>query len=271
MNRTCTFLLYLFTGLALTAQAQRARPFSISDSTLFQKRTYVYRREYTLPYRLMEPLHKDAKNKYPLVVVLHGAGEKGTDNERQLSVGGNLFANLDNRLRFPAYVVFPQCPKPDNWTTFAYLKNPGEEIQMGHYDKHGSDPLRATLALIDRLVADEAIDKDRVYIMGMSMGGFGALEAVSTRPGLFAAAMPICSGGDLAACSSWAKKVPVWLFHSQDDAIVPVRLSQALVAKLKTLGANPQYTEFDNAGHACWREAFADALLLPWLFEQKKK
>lgn len=271
MNRTYTLLIYLLGCLTFPTLAQTARPFSIDDSTLFQKKTYLFRREFSLPYRLMQPLHKEAKTKYPLVVVLHGAGEKGADNSRQLLAGGTVFANLDNRLRFPAYVVFPQCPRPDNWTTFAYLKNPGEEIQMGKYDKRGSEPLRATLALIDRLIADEAIDKDRVYILGTSMGGFATLEAVATRPGLFAAAVPISGGGDVTACDTYARKVPVWLFHSQNDPVVPVGLSQAVSKQLRTLGAEPQYTEYEAAGNACWREALADARLLPWLFGQKKR
>ncbi|NID11565.1 carboxylesterase family protein [Fibrivirga algicola] len=271
MIRFFTYLLCLLGGLTFSATGQIAPRFSIADSTLYQKKSFVFRRDYALPYRLLEPLDKAPTLSYPLVVVLHGAGEKGDDNQRQLIYGGDVFANLDNRLRFQAYVVFPQCARPDNWTTFGYLKNPGEEIQMGKYEKRASTPLLATLALIDRLVADHHIDKNRVYIVGLSMGGFGALEALATRPGLFAAAVPICSGGDTTACNKYARKVPVWLFHSQDDATVPVGLSQAIHNRLKTLGADPQYTEYENAGHTAWREAFADSRLLPWLFDQKRK
>ena len=209
--------------------------------------------------------------RYPLVVVLHGAGEKGSDNERQLLRGGEVFANINTRLRFQTYVVFPQCPKPDNWTTFGFLKNPGEELQLGTYDKQASEPLRATLALIDHLIADERVDKNRIYIIGLSMGGFGALEALTLRPNLFAAAVPIGGGGDPAACSAYAHKVPVWFFHSQADATVPAGLSRALANRLQSLGAEPQYTEYETAGPTYWRSVFNDARLLPWLFAQKRK
>lgn len=273
MIRLIPYLFCLLGGLtlSLSAAGQPTTSFSIADSTLYLKKTFTFRRDYTLPYRLLEPLDKDTKTKYPLVIVLHGAGEKGDDNQRQLLNGGDVFASLDNRLRFQAYVVFPQCPKPDNWTTFGYLKNPGEEIQMGRYEKRPATPLLATLALIDRLIADNRIDKNRVYILGLSMGGFGALEALATRPGLFSAAVPICGGGDTTACSNYARKVPVWLFHSQDDAIVPVGLSRSIANRLRALGAEPQFTEYENAGHTSWREAFADPRLLPWLFDQKRK
>ena len=271
MIRFATYLLCLLSGLSLTAVGQSATSFSITDTTLYQKKTFSYRRDYVLPYRLLEPLDKDPKATYPLVIVLHGAGEKGDDNGRQLLNGGDVFASLDNRLRFQSYVVFPQCPKPDNWTTFGYLKNPGEEIQLGRYEKKAATPLLATLALVDRLVAEHRIDKNRVYIVGLSMGGFGTLEAISTRPNLFAAAVPICGGGDTTACDRYARKVPVWLFHSQDDAVVPVVLSRAVANRLRALGAEPQYTEYENAGHTSWREAFADPRLLAWLFDQKRK
>ncbi|MBO0950512.1 carboxylesterase family protein [Fibrella forsythiae] len=271
MIRFCTYLFCLLGGLSLPASAQSATAFSVSDSTLYLKKTFTFRRDYTLPYRMLEPLEKDTKMKYPLVVVLHGAGEKGTDNERQLLNGGDVFASLDNRLRFQSYVVFPQCPKPDNWTTFGFLKNPGEEIQLGKYDKQASEPLRATLALIDRLIADKHIDRNRVYIVGLSMGGFGALEALSMRPGLFAAAVPVCGGGDTTAVDKYARKVPLWLFHSQDDPIIPVGLSRAIANRLRTLKAEPQYTEYENAGRSSWRDAFADSTLLPWLFSQNRK
>ncbi|RYF75491.1 MAG: hypothetical protein EOO39_06860, partial [Cytophagaceae bacterium] len=264
-------LFCLLGGLTLSASAQSSSIFSVSDTTLYLKKSFTFRRDYTLPYRMLEPLEKDTKVKYPLVVVLHGAGEKGTDNERQLLNGGDAFASLDSRIRFQSYVVFPQCPKPDNWTTFGFLKNPGEAIQIGKYDKQASEPLRATLALIDRLVADGNVDKNRVYIVGLSMGGFGALEALSLRPGLFAAAVPICGGGDTTACEKYARKVPIWLFHSQDDPIIPVGLSRAIVTRLRTLKAEPQYTEYYNAGRYSWREAFAESTLLPWLFSQNRK
>ena len=276
MIRFVTYLFCLLGGLSLTAVGQSATSFSIADTTLYLKKTFNFRRGYSLPYRLLEPLDKDPKATYPLVIVLHGAGEKGDDNGRQLLNGGDVFASLDSRLRFQSYVVFPQCPKPDNWTTFGYLKNPGEEIQIGRYEKKAGTPLLATFDLIDRLIANHHIanhhiDKKRVYIVGLSMGGFGALEAVARRPNLFAAAVPICGGGDTTACRKYARKVPVWLFHSQDDPIVPVGLSRAIANRLRALGADPQFTEYENAGHTVWREAFADPRLLTWLFDQKRK
>ncbi|MEZ0485696.1 dienelactone hydrolase family protein [Fibrella aquatica] len=271
MIRRFSFLLYLLGGLALSATGQSFGQFSPADTTLYLKKTFVFRRDYPLPYRLLEPLEKESKAKYPLVVVLHGAGEKGDNNERQLLSGGDIFASLDNRLRFQSYVVFPQCPKPDNWTTFGFLKNPGEEIQLGTYAKRASEPLQATLALIDRLIADERIDKNRVYIIGMAMGSFGTLEALSLRPGLFAAAVPIGGGGDTAACDKYAKKVPLWLFHGENDPIIPVGLSRAIANRLQTLGVEPQYTEYENGGQQSWYRALTDERLLPWLFDQKRK
>jgi predicted peptidase len=131
-------------------------------------------------------------------------------------------------------------------------------------------PLQAAIDLVKSLVKTKVADKKRLYIMGLSMGGMGTMEAVSRNPKMFAAAIPICGGADLTYVKKYAKKLPFWVNHGDADAVVPVKHSRELVASLQEAKANVTYTEYPGVNHNSWDNTFAQPTLLSWLFSFKK-
>jgi predicted peptidase len=259
-------LLLLVTCLLLSLNA-------LAQTDLYQKKTYATRAGQTLPYRILYPKNYDPalRDKYPMILVLHGAGERDNDNEKQLTHGSKLFLQDDIRTKFPAIVVFPQCPADSYWTTFVRDRSKYPITVNEHYAKQPNWPLGAVMSLVKQLRKTERIDKKRVYIMGLSMGGFGTMEIVSRKPKWFAAAAPICAGGDTTLCYRYAKRLPLWVFHGDADAVVPVALSRGLVAKLQMLNADVQYSEYQGVNHNSWDNAFADPGLIPWMMGKRKK
>lgn len=216
-----------------------------------------------LPYRLLRPKGYDPNQKYPLVVFFHGAGERGTDNTVQLVHGMGDFASDKIRESYPAFVIAPQCPDKLQWVEVPWT---AEEHQM---PKEPSQPLRQTLELVGELQKEFSIDPQRLYITGLSMGGFGVWDAIQRHPDLFAAAAPICSGGD-ATLAKQIKDVPVWAFHGDEDGVVKVRRSRDMIAGIKAAGGEPKYTEYQGVGHDSWTATFKDPELYKWLFAQKR-
>jgi predicted peptidase len=127
-----------------------------------------------------------------------------------------------------------------------------------------------TLKLLERLCEEFSIDKGRWYIMGLSMGGFGAWDAIARCPELFAAAAPMCSGGDEQLASRLVN-LPIWCFHGAKDPIVKVENSRRMIEAIRRAGGNPKYTEYPDAGHDCWTPASREPDLLPWLFAQRRE
>lgn len=252
------FLVVLLLSLSFGLSAQ--------DFSLFEKKTYKASNGTELPYRLLLPADYDRTKSYPLVLFLHGAGERGNDNEKQLVHGAKLFLTDENRKNFPAIVVIPQCP------TDSYLANVVIDRSVNpykitfDYSKPATAPLTAVIELVNSIFKEEAVNKKRVYITGLSMGGMGTFEAVYRNPKLFAAAAPICGGGDTVRYNKKAAKVPFRIFHGDQDAVVGVNESRAMVAKLKSLKANVRYTEYPGVNHNSWDNAFAEPDFMSWLF-----
>jgi predicted peptidase len=219
--------------------------------------------DYKLPYRLLKPQPLDENKKYPLVIFLHGAGERGNDNEKQLVHGMNDFAADEIMAKYPAFVVAPQCPDGEAWGGISKLqKVPTPPDQL-------APALDATLQLVDELRKQLPIDDRRVYITGLSMGGYGSWDALAKRPELFAAAAIICGGGDTSAVGKF-KHIPIWTFHGDQDKTVPVERSREMIAALKAAGGSPQYTEYPGVAHNSWAQTYADPALYNWLFNQRK-
>jgi predicted peptidase len=224
---------------------------------------------HTLPYRILYPKNYTSKKKYPIVLLLHGAGERGNDNELQLIHGADLFLNHQDD--FPAIVIIPQCPKDNYWSSAQINRNTTPLTISFDYPKNEIRwPLDAALSLVKHIAKKESVDKKRIYVTGLSMGGMGTFEAIAREPKLFAAAIPICGGGDTTSVSAYAKKIPVWIFHGAADGVVSVELSRQMHAALKSHGARVIYTEYPGVGHNSWSLAFAEPEYLPWLFGQKK-
>lgn len=184
------------------------------------------------------------------MLFLHGAGERGTDGARQTTVGiGPTLKRFP--WRYPAIVVMPQCPSGVQW----------------------SPPvLESALAVLDAVLESARVDGRRVYLTGISMGGFGAFALAARYPSRFAALVPVCGWGDPATVSRPLARMPIWAFHGADDDIVPVTSSRDMVAAIRAAGNDRvQYTEYRNVGHDSWDLAYADPELPAWMLRQRRQ
>jgi len=239
------------------------------DTTAFRPELFVHRGD-TLPYRILYPDNFNPENKYPVLFFLHGAGERGRDNVKQLTHGGELFLSDTIRDKFPAIIVFPQCPEGDYWSNVRMERQPDGTREFNF--RTGGRPTEAMklfLRLTKQLLAHRAVDPKRIYIGGLSMGAMGTYEALRRKPGLFAAAFAIC-GGDHTSNVRKYRHVPLWIFHGELDDVVPSTHSHVLVTELNRLGAEPRKTFYPKANHNSWDAAFAEPELLPWLFSHTK-
>lgn len=225
----------------------------------------------TLRYRIMYPKNFDQSKKYPVILFLHGAGERGSDNESQLVHGGKLFATDYLQERFPAIVIFPQCSKESYWSNVDVDRSTYPIKLNFNYDGGPTTPLRMVMELLDNTLQQPYSDDDRVYLMGLSMGGMGTFELLSRRPNTFAAAVPICGGGDPNSVSTYAENTPLWVFHGAQDNVVNPLQSMEMVSALLKAGVFPKFTMYDFANHNSWDPAFAERDLLPWLFSHRRK
>lgn len=235
----------------------------------FDRGSFISKKD-TLPYRILFPEKFDPKNKYPLIIVLHGAGERGTNNEAQLAYGPQLFLNDTIRTNYPAIVIFPQCPKDSYWSNVA-IDTTGGKRKFNFIE--GGEPTHAMSALmgmVDQFLEKPYVEKKQIYVGGLSMGGMGTLEILRRKPNVFAAAFDICGGDNTNNVKKYAKKVPLWIFHGAKDSVVPFTHSEAVVSALKEAGATPKFTVYPNDDHNSWNHAFAEPELIPWLFSYKK-
>lgn len=241
------------------------------DLSLYKKMTFVSGED-TLPYRVLFPQNFDKATQYPLVLFLHGAGERGQDNEKQLIHGARLFLKYENRRDYPCIAVFPQCSVDSYWSSVKIdrTKHP-LQMTFDYENTHTSRELELALELTRNFVKSGMADARRIYITGLSMGGMGTFEAVYREPELFAAAVPICGGGDVAAYSKKMARVPFRIFHGAADVVVNPRQSRDMYERLKALNFDVQYTEYPAVHHNSWDYAFAEKDFLKWIFSQQRK
>ena len=205
------------------------------DSSLYRYSRFISNGD-TLNYRLMYPDRYDVNKKYPVVLFLHGVGERGNDNEAQLKWGGTLFSDSTNRTKFPAFVIFPQCANEDFWANMS-MDNSKKDSQ-GVYVYHSNRPFNPSLGLVSKLIDSFArtpqVDSSRFYLGGLSMGGMGTFELLWRKPKFFAAAIAICGGGDPGQVKRYANKFPIWIFHGGSDFLVPASGFEVNGQKLKS-------------------------------------
>ncbi len=240
------------------------------DLTLYQKRIYVNEQHDTLWYRILFPENYDKTKKYPLVLFLHGAGERGRDNEKELIHGAKLFLSPEARKNFPSIVIFPQCPSESFWSSMKVDRSKTPMVFGFDYSRPSNVPLISSIEVVKKIIKEEHVDKGRVYVTGLSMGGMGTFEAVYKYPKLFAAALPICGGGDFEKYDKRVKKTLFWVFHGDTDKAVDVKNSRDMVEKLKLIGAKVKYSEYPGVGHNSWDNAFAEPDFLGWMFSKRK-
>lgn len=229
-------------------------------------------RGHQLPYRLFVPRSYDPRNQphksYSLVMFLHGAGGRGTDNRRQLTdqTAPLVFAQAANQARWPVFLLAPQCPADQQWVAMPW----GTPTGQGQQPAKPTWPLAAAIDLVDKVRRDyPEIDAGRVTLTGISMGGYGTWDAAIRAPTRWKAAVIVCGGHDpLAVAPLVQSHLPLWVFHAADDPTVPVQRSREMIAALRAHGAAPRYTEYPaslHLGHPSWVPAYADPGLLPWM------
>jgi predicted peptidase len=238
----------------------------------FEKLSFIDQGDTLLYNRLFPPAYQHSIGdnpekaietmRYPLIIFLHGAGERGNDNEIQIIHIKKLFLDENNKEKYPAFVIAPQCPIGKRWveTNWAVSKH--------HMPKQPSETITLVMKLIDDMLEKYPIDPTRIYVTGLSMGGFGTWDIICRYPDKFAAAIPICGGGDVGK-ANLLTDIPVWAFHGSADNVVKVNLSRDMIKAIKDLGGNPKYTEYKGVGHNSWENAYKEEALLEWLFKQK--
>lgn len=223
---------------------------------------------HVLPYRFYEPEIDGNDKKYPLVVFFHGAGERGNDNQRQFK----RFNPIPFWLNHPCYIVAPQCPTPDSskgndhsvWvdTHFGGLSH--------HMRESPTWPMQLSIDLVKQIIANRNIDPSRVYVTGLSMGGYATWEILQREGELFAAAIPVCGGGDENYVNEFLS-TSLWVFHGAEDRTVPVERSRNMVDAVRESGGKPKYTEYPGVDHDSWTSTYQNQEVWEWLFKQKKK
>ena len=207
------------------------------DKNLFEKQLFISGDD-TLPCRILTPINFDIHKKYPLVIFLHGAGERGNDNDAQLNWGADVFLDSLNRSKFPAIVIFPQCPSNDKWSE--YNKNSLKDSTGYEFSDLAAirKPLKLVSDFIDTLLQSTQVDK----------------KSGATNPN---------------KVKDYRKNLPIWIFHGDKDAVINVANSRLLFGILKKTNPLAKYTEYAGVNHDSWKNAFAEPTLLPWLFSQK--
>jgi predicted esterase len=227
----------------------------------FEKRTHK-EGDKSLPYRLLVPKAYKPGTALPLIVWLHGSGERGGDNVSPLRALAETF--LADAEKCPALVMVPQCHSKSSWLAIGYNKVP--DI---------TEPSRMVVATVEELQKEFGLDGRRIYLGGFSMGGGGTWELLTRYPDLFAAAFPIAgppfagAPGERPGLAAVIKHVPIWTFHGDKDNVAPVAGTQAIVAALKKEGAEVKYTEYKGGGHEC-AGTLKDPKLAEWLLAQKR-
>jgi predicted peptidase len=236
------------------------------ETGFLDRRASVAGRSYR--YQVFVPAAYTPAQRWPVILFLHGAGERGDDGLLQTQVG--LGAALrQNAARFPALIVFPQAPAESLWTGV---------------------PAQVAIAALDEISREFQTDSDRVYLTGLSMGGNGAWYLAYRYPSRFAALVPICgfvtpfgpwarpftpvvpgdSGAPFDALARQVRRVPTWIVHGEVDNVVPVEQSRQAAAALKAAGASVQYVEVPGTGHNSWDAAYGSPSLIRWLFAQRR-
>ncbi|MCI8360846.1 MAG: prolyl oligopeptidase family serine peptidase [Clostridiales bacterium] len=220
----------------------------------------------TLPYRMFIPDHTNKTRQYSLLLFLHGAGERGTDNRRQIAANTEILTRIvqDTERDHACIIIAPQCPNDAQWVDTPWGNGSYELDQVPQ-----SKQLAAAMKLVDLVVEGYDIDQSRMYVSGISMGGYGAWDTVMRYPDTFAAAIPVCGAGDPSK-AGLLQNVAIRTFHSSDDGTVPVSGSREMSAAVKAAGGNIDYKEYTGYGHGSWQPAFAEPDLVDWLFAQRK-
>ncbi len=244
-------------------------PFSVEAQTQedYKKKKFVQNSD-TLNYRILFPKDFSEDQEYPVILFLHGAGERGSDNEAQLTHGGKLF--LEQQEAFPAVVIFPQAPEEEYWVR---IEADRETTPVEFNFNNTAEPttsLGLVMSLMDAVADEKFTDNERIYIGGLSMGGMGTYEMLYRKPEMFAAAIAICGGADPEITKHYPEGFNIWIFHGEKDNVVSPELSKTMAREINSNGGNAKLSLYPETGHNSWDAAFEEPYLLPWLFNNRK-
>lgn len=275
MKKNLIILLLSFLALNLISEVTTAQ----TTGDKFARASHTFKGT-SLPYRIFIPEDIDLNKKYPVVLALHGMGERGSDNNMQITVNkmATSWAEPDMQLKNPCYVIAPQCPI----TSSDWSSNPVKDVLLN---------------LVDSVLTQYNIDTDRVYITGLSMGGNGTWNCISVRPDLFAAAVPIAGWGG-TYYASVIKNIPIWAYHGQSDNVVAVESTRSMVDAIVKKGVEAVYTncyymdsriipilklkneiqahsslfytELFGYYHDVWDNAYGNKYMFDWVFSKRK-
>ncbi|HET7361168.1 MAG TPA: dienelactone hydrolase family protein [Salinimicrobium sp.] len=233
---------------------------------VYKKKNFIVNGE-TMPYRILYPENFSSEGEYPLILFLHGAGERGNNNEDQL-IHVTQLLNPENLKEHPAVVLFPQCPKNDYWSNVE-INREGEPRFIFKTNSEPTSAMKMAMNLLDSVAAMPYIDKDQIYVGGLSMGGMGTFEIVSRKPEMFAAAFPICGGANPKSVNTYAENTDFWIFHGGMDQVVNPKFSKIMAKAINQAGGNAKLTIYPKATHNSWDSAFAEPKLLDWIFSKE--
>ncbi|MES2921118.1 MAG: dienelactone hydrolase family protein [Verrucomicrobiota bacterium] len=229
-----------------------------------EAREWVAKDGTVVKYRWSAPEKIEAGKIYPLVLFLHGAGERGVNNSAQLKHGVIPIVEGTRKLDQPVFLIAPQCPEGRYWSPINL-----ETGQLLEADKP-NPLLEAIIALTEETAKSQPVDSKRFYVTGISMGGFATWDLLGRIPDKIAAAIPICGGGDPALTGRFAN-VPVWAFHGETDSIVPVKATREMVAALENAGGKPKATFYPRVDHDSWTRTYGDPAVIRWMLSQHRE
>lgn len=261
MKRVAALALTL--TLTLLCVEPAAAQFSMAEQ--FTASTITNKMGETMPVRVWKR-YTEKQLPVPVVVLLHGSGECGRDNAKQLAPFNALYTQVLVSSKLPpALYLIPQCTQQNAWVrTIAF----SPDYRLPRYP---APALRTVKEYLDQLIEDGIADPERIYISGYSLGGFGTWDAVQRWPNYFAAAIPLCGGGSMQEeAIKTATTTSMWIFHGEVDTSVSVNCSRRMLSPLMQAGASPKYTEYPKMGHNIWNRVYGDSAVLNWMFRQRR-
>jgi len=233
---------------------------------VWQSQTFEARDGGTLLYCYASP--KAVQSPQPLILFLHGAGERGSDNQAQLVNGGEVLAKAATDHN--ALVLAPQCPREDYWANVGRGQEPvtGRVSLDYAFRANPALSLQRTIALVDSVIATGTIDSNQIHLIGISMGGMGVLELASRYPGRWASVTSVAGTYGPQVAPLLAMTPRIRFYHGAEDFLVHVDITRALVDRTKAFGGAVEYTEYPKVNHGSWTPAFAEPDFLPWIFRK---
>lgn len=235
-------------------------PFIFSKDKIV-KDVYINTQGESTPYCLILPENYNPKKQYPLILFLHGGGERGVDNHSQMKYVSGLFFDKQFRKNMPCLILLPQCPDGEYWVNVDRInwKFPEKTTEK--------EQLNSVVELIGKLVDNKKVDPRQISAVGLSMGGMAVLNLVRDYPDLLRSAISVCGATNIEALKKAEVKTPVWFIHGDSDPVVPAYFSREAYAVMKEKNDNCRYTEYQKTMHDSWSKAFAEPDFLSWLFE----